>query len=67
MGAKEYVRHRTGLSKPRITLPEFRKKYGKDGVSDVLNLIIEHVQLDAKSKKGLKQISDDIRSLLQEG
>lgn len=58
------VRHRTGLR--RMTLAEFRKKYGANGVSTILDYLIEHIPLSAQSLKDFKQLSADIKSLLQE-
>lgn len=59
------VRHRAGLPK-RMTLAEFRIKYGTNGVSDILNYLIEHIPLGPQSLKDFKTLSADIRSLLTE-
>jgi hypothetical protein len=58
-------RHRNGLPK-RMTLGEFRKKYGTNGVSSILDYLIEHIPLSASALKDFKQLSADIQSLLQE-
>ncbi len=58
------TRHRTGLR--RLTLAEFRSKYGTNGVSDILNYLIEHIPLSAQSAKDFRQLSNDIKSLLSE-
>lgn len=62
---KNTIRHRTGLR--RMTLGEFRTKYGTNGVSEILNYLIEHIPLSKESLKDFKQLSDDIKSLLTEG
>ena len=58
------VRHRMGLR--RMTLAEFRRKYGTNGVSEIITYLIEHIPLSEKSMKDFKQLADDIKSLLQE-
>lgn len=58
------VRHRTGLR--RMTLAEFRKKYGVKGVSEIVTYLVEHVPLSDKSRKDFKEICDDLQSLLTE-
>lgn len=61
---KNTIRHRTGLR--RMTLNEFRKKYGITGVSSIIDYLIEHIPLSEKSEKDFREISADIKSLLQE-
>ena len=58
------TRHRVGLR--RMTLGEFRKKYGTNGVSEIINYLIEHIPLSEASQKDFKQLAADIKSLLQE-
>jgi hypothetical protein len=57
-------RHRPGLR--RLTLAEFRKKYGTNGVSEIINYLIEHIPLSEQSTKDFKQLANDIKSLLTE-
>ncbi len=58
------IRHRSGLR--RMTLAEFRTKYGTNGVSSILDYLIEHIPLSKESLKDFKQLSADIKSLLTE-
>ena len=58
------VRHRVGLR--RMTLNEFRKKYGTNGVSEIITYLIEHIPLSEKSLHDFKELAHDIERLLQE-
>lgn len=58
------TRHRPGLR--RMTLAEFRKKYGATGVSTIIDYLTEHIPLSEKSLKDFKEISNDLKSLLTE-
>ena len=58
------VRHRTGLR--HMTLAEFRRKYGTNGVSEIITYLIEHIPLSAQSLKDFKELASDIKSLLTE-
>lgn len=57
-------RHRPGLR--RMTLNEFRKKYGTTGVKDVLTFVVEHIPMSKEAEKGFRELINDITSLLQE-
>ena len=61
---KNTIRHRTGLR--RMTLAEFRGKYGTNGVSELLTYLVEHVPLSPASLKDFKVIAEDLKSLLKE-
>ena len=58
------VRHRTGLR--RMTLNEFRNKYGQKGLTEFLTYMAEHLPLSEKSQKDIKDICNDLERLLQE-
>lgn len=59
------TRHRAGLPK-RMTLAEFRRKYGTTGVKDVLTFVVEHVPMSKQAEKGFRELIADITSLLSE-
>lgn len=58
------VRHRTGLR--RMTLAEFRKKYGSSGGGELLLYMLEHIPSSKEFEKGFKEYIHDIARLLQE-